>query len=48
MAGTAECNIRGHQVSSNELQDLGVCQGRIVESGRIDQDNLLSAHVEGH
>lgn len=39
--------IRGDQVGSDELQDVSVCQGRIVESGCINQDDLLSAHGEG-
>lgn len=39
-------SIRGDEVSSDELQDVGVCQRRIVEPGGINQDNLLSAHVE--
>lgn len=42
-----DADIRGDQVSSNELQDVGVCQGCVVESGGINQDDLLPAHVKG-
>ena len=44
--GRVRC-VRGDEVCCDALEDVGVCQGCVVEAGGIDQDDLLSADVKG-
>lgn len=42
----AAADIRGDEVRSNNLQDVGVRHGGVIEPRSIDQDDGVSVHCE--